>query len=42
MFTIHPSSQEDQYYHNNLEKVLYTYFCYDKILLLSGDFDNEI
>ena len=32
----HPASQENQYYYNNLDKVLDAYCQYDKILL-SGD-----
>ena len=37
----HPPSQENQYYYNNLDKVLDAYCQYDKILL-SGDFNYEI
>ena len=38
--TYHPPSQEDQYYHNSLDKVLDTYCQYDNILL-SGDLNSE-
>ena len=38
--TYHPSTQEDQYYCNNLSKALDTYCQYDKIL--SSDFNSEV
>ena len=38
--TYHHSSQLDQYYFNNLDKLLDTYSNYDKILLV-GDFNAQ-
>ena len=39
--TYHPPSQSDQYYFDNIDKALYVYCQYEKVVLV-GDFNAQI